>query len=63
MVGVVGMEEELYVSDTEIAEYIWDKLLDKGYVPESDEVLDLAEIMFNFLVDKGILEFVIEEEE
>lgn len=57
------MEEELYVSDTEIAEYIWDKLLDKGYVPESDEVLDLAEIMFNFLVDKGILEFVIEEEE
>jgi hypothetical protein len=57
------MDEELYVSDTEIAEYIWDKLLAKGYVPESDEVLDLAEIMFDFLIDKGIVSDVTEEEE
>jgi hypothetical protein len=56
------MEEELYVSDTEIAEYIWDKLLAKGYVPESDEVLDLAEITFDFLIDKGVIGEVIDFE-
>lgn len=57
------MEENIYVSETEIAEYIWDKLLAKGYVPESDELLDLAEIMFDFLVDVGIVGDIVEEDE
>lgn len=41
---------------------MWNKLLDLGYVPESDEVFDLADILFDFLIDKGVVTDVEEGE-
>lgn len=65
MVGVVKMEEKdtVYISTADIAEYVWTKLLDQGHVPTSDEVFDLAEIFFDFLVDREVIQDVTEEED
>lgn len=50
-------EVDVYVSEEDIAKFVWDRLLAKGYVPQSDEILDLAEIFFDYLLDKAIVDF------
>jgi hypothetical protein len=41
---------ELYLSETKIADFIYSELIRKAYVPSSDEVLDLAEIVFDYII-------------
>lgn len=43
------------IYERDIAKYIYAELIQYGYVPAADEVLDLAEIMFNFLIDLGVM--------
>lgn len=51
-------EEILSVSEQSIAEYVYTQLLEYGYAPESDEVLDIAEIVFDFLLGLNIFEVI-----
>lgn len=52
VVGVVEVEKnyDFYISEAEIGEILYSELIDLGYVPESDEILDLAEIVFEMFV-------------
>jgi hypothetical protein len=43
------------ISETEVAEALWNGLVRMGYAPNSDELFDLAMIIFSFLIDKGVL--------
>lgn len=49
------MEEEKYVRTDEITNYIYKGLLAKGLVPASEEVEIIGDIVFDFLVHKGVL--------
>lgn len=42
--------QAFYLNYNDVADHIFQRLLDLGYVPESDEVLDLSDIIFEFLV-------------
>jgi hypothetical protein len=48
------------VSEEDIAEYVYNQLIEYQYVPTSDEVLDIAKIVFDILL---ILSTPIEGEE
>jgi len=48
-------DEKVMISTVEIMEYLYDRLLIKGYAPTSDEVFDLADIFFAFLVMKSAI--------
>lgn len=52
MVGVVEVENnyDFYISEAEISEILYDELIDLGYAPTSDEILDLGEIVFEMFV-------------
>lgn len=47
--------EMVLIDEGDIAEYVYGRLLEKGYTVTSDEILDLAEIMFDYLVDKSVI--------
>lgn len=34
----------------DVAEYVYENLIDLGYTPDSDEVLDIADMMFDFII-------------
>lgn len=50
----------IYIRDLE--KFIWTRLLDLGYIPESQETDDLAKIFFEYLFEIGILVESEEEE-
>lgn len=61
---------DIHIKQDEIAKYVWTRLLVLGYVPTSDEILDLSEIIIcylaQFLLDYEIIndvEFLDEEED
>jgi hypothetical protein len=54
----MGMEEEkrmAYISEGQIAEYVYKRLVELGYAPTSDEVFDLAEIFMDFLFEHSVV--------
>lgn len=54
-----GKEEGiLYFGEEDIARYVYTRLLEYGYAPDSDEVEDIAEIFFDFLLDNDVFEVV-----
>jgi hypothetical protein len=56
-------EVEITIDTEELSEYFMEKLIQKGYVPDEDILDALANITFDFLIDKGIInEEEIEEE-
>jgi hypothetical protein len=58
---MMDAKETVFISEGEIAKYMYNRLIESGYVPETDKVLELAEIMFDYLIDKGVLEVTIDE--
>lgn len=57
------MEDKIFISESSIAKYLHRGLIAKGYVPETDELFDIAEILFDFLIDCQVFEGDIEEED
>mgnify|MGYP001190138061 CR=1 FL=1 len=57
------MSEVIQISEHDIAKYVYQKLIALGYVPDADEILDLAKIFFDYLVDKQALHNIEELEE
>lgn len=61
--GSAMKEMEVVINTGEIADYFFTELIRRGYVPDEDEVQELADIMFDFLIDKRIIDEDIEEGE
>lgn len=49
-------EFEVIIDTEEIANHFFIKLIEKGYSPTEEELDVLADIVFDYLEDKGIIE-------
>ena len=45
-------EIEVIIDTDEIAEFFFQELLKRGYIPSEDEMDDLADITFEYLLEK-----------
>ena len=55
-------EIEVIIDTDEIAEFFFQELLKRGYVPSEDEMDDLADITFDYLLEKCIIDEEIVED-
>lgn len=60
--GDAVREIEVIIDTDEIAEFFFQELLKRGYIPSEDEVDDLADITFDYLLEKCIIDEEISEE-
>ncbi|MFD1737153.1 YozD family protein [Bacillus salitolerans] len=56
-------EIEVVIDTEEMSEFIYDQLMKRGYVPSEDEVDEISDIVFDYLLTKQVVEEVWEEEE
>jgi hypothetical protein len=49
-------EFEIIVDTDEIKEFFLTELINRGYVPTDDEIDAIADIVFEYMVHKGIIE-------
>lgn len=47
---------EVHIDTEEIAEFLTIKLIERGYVPTDDEVEELADIFFDYLIEKNVID-------
>lgn len=60
--GAICLKEIDVVIDTEeIAQFFFRELLKRGYVPTEGEIEELADITFEYLLDKCIIDEEIDE--
>jgi len=55
-------EIEVFIDTEEIAEFFFHELTRRGYVPSEEELGELADIMFEYLLKKCIIDEEISEE-
>jgi hypothetical protein len=53
-------EIEVFIDTEEIAEFFFQELVKRGYVPSEEELEEIADITFEYLIEKSIID---EEEE
>jgi hypothetical protein len=54
-------EIEVFIDTEEIAEFFFQELLKRGYIPSENELEDLADITFDYLIEKCIIDEETEE--
>ncbi|WP_077213662.1 YozD family protein [Bacillus dakarensis] len=54
-------EIEVFIDTDEIAEFFFQELLRRGYVPSEGEVEELADITFEYLIEKCIIDEEIDD--
>ncbi|AIE60417.1 YozD family protein [Bacillus methanolicus] len=54
-------EIEVFIDTEEIADFFFQELLKRGYVPSEEELEELADITFEYLVEKCIIDEEIED--
>ncbi|MFB6466135.1 YozD family protein [Cytobacillus sp. Hz8] len=55
-------EIEVIIDTEEIAEFFFQELLKRGYVPSESELEELADITFEYLLEKSIIDEETDEE-
>jgi hypothetical protein len=55
-------EIEVVIDTEEMADFFYEELIRRGFVPSSQELEELADIMFDYLIVKSILDEEEEEE-
>ncbi|WP_082193158.1 YozD family protein [Bacillus rubiinfantis] len=55
-------EIEVFIDTEEIAEFFFQELVRRGYVPNAEELEEIADITFEYLIEKSIIDEEIEEE-
>ncbi|MEW4284773.1 YozD family protein [Priestia koreensis] len=53
-------EIEVVIDTEEIAEFFYNQLMKRGYVPSAQEVEELADIAFDYLLEKCIIDEEVE---
>lgn len=62
--GVMFVREIEVVIDTEdIAEFFYEQLVSRGFVPSKEELEELADITFDYLLEKCMIDELFEENE
>ncbi|MDM5154849.1 YozD family protein [Bacillus sp. DX1.1] len=56
-------EIEVVIDTEEIAEFFYEQLIARGYVPKREEIEDLADITFEYLLEKCMIDEVFDEDE
>ncbi|MDP4162546.1 MAG: YozD family protein [Bacillota bacterium] len=56
-------EVEVFIDTEEIAEFFFQQLIKRGYVPSEEELEELADITFEYLLEKCIIDEEVEDEE
>jgi hypothetical protein len=54
-------EIEVFIDTEEIAEFFFQELVKRGYVPTEEELEEIADITFEYLLDKCIIDEEVEE--
>ncbi|MGR6012482.1 YozD family protein [Bacillus paranthracis] len=54
---------EVVIDTEEIAEFFYEQLIERGYVPKREEIEDLADITFEYLLEKCMIDEVFDEED
>ncbi|MBM7661883.1 hypothetical protein JOC85_002690 [Bacillus mesophilus] len=55
-------EIEVVIDTEELAEFIYEQLLLRGYVPSDEEVEEVADVVFDYLLTKQVVEEIWEED-
>ncbi|WP_251552321.1 YozD family protein [Neobacillus muris] len=55
-------EIEVIIDTEEIAEFFFHQLVKRGYVPSEEELEELADITFEYLIEKCIIDEEIQED-
>lgn len=55
-------EIEVVIDTDEIAEFFYNQLIQRGYVPKHEETDELADIVFDYLVEKCMIDEIFDEE-
>ncbi len=56
-------EIEVFIDTDEIAEFFYNQLVQRGYVPKSEEMDELADIAFDYLLEKCMIDEIFEDED
>ncbi|ABS22002.1 YozD family protein [Bacillus cytotoxicus] len=56
-------EIEVVIDTEEIAEFFYEQLIERGYVPKQEEIEDLADITFEYLLEKCMIDEVFDGDE
>lgn len=54
-------ELEVFIDTEEIAEFFFHELVKRGYVPTEEELEEIADITFEYLLEKCIIDEDLEE--
>ncbi|MGG3737069.1 YozD family protein [Aeribacillus pallidus] len=49
-------EMDVYIDTEEIAEFFFRHLTERGYVPSEEELAEIADITFEYLIEKCIID-------
>ena len=56
-------EIEVVIDTEEIEEFFYEQLIVRGYVPKHEEIEDLADIAFDYLLEKCMIDEVFDEDD
>lgn len=57
------LEGAVVIDTKELSEYIYYSLIQRGFAPTEKDCYEIADILFDYLVDKRVIDEVIEEDE
>lgn len=56
-------EIEVFVDSEEMADYLFSELVKRGFHLTQDEAEEIADVFFDYLLDKNIIDEQVEEDE
>jgi hypothetical protein len=60
--GGAVKEMEVVIDTEEIANFFYRQLIFRGYIPSKEELEDIADITFDYLIEKNMIDEIFEEE-
>jgi hypothetical protein len=58
----VDKMEQITIYESDVKDFFYKKLIEKGHVPSQSEIVAISDIFFDFLIEKDVIDKVIQEE-